>query len=446
MRTTLQQFARRLRPVILAAAGLLALAGVSGCLSPDKRVARQMPELRSQWRTNVLYQADLPERVLDWNEAVQFSRENNLRLRRGRVEITNAQENVRQIFKDLLPQITLRSGISQTIGELSATTWDDVIFDVNGFLNIPGLVSLNTRYFTARLTLLRALTLYELSEREQTIELYKLMLAYQEYQDAAAALEAEQRFASAVRGVDDVSGQVLLREAEQRDLQLAREREALQQRAGELLGDRRWRWVLATNGAPSFDYASEPLAVANSNRVAQLQMRLVAIELVGAWARVTGIKLQYWPEVRLFLTAPAVYTRRGGEDTFFDAEDIRLTADVFWRLDTRGQVSKRLRQTRRDQELQVARIRQESLALIDRILTAQRLLEDLRTEIAELNQLIPIVEGIAPAADFTSIVNAAATRRSLRDQERRLRRDLAELNTLFWFVDETKWSQDEKLF
>jgi hypothetical protein len=34
----------------------------------------------------------------------------------------------------------------------------------------------------------------------------------------------------------------------------------------------------------------------------------------------------------------------------------------------------------------------------------------------------------------------------LRDQERRLRRELAELNTLFWFVDEQKWSQHEKLF
>jgi hypothetical protein len=73
-------------------------------------------------------------------------------------------------------------------------------------------------------------------------------------------------------------------------------------------------------------------------------------------------------------------------------------------------------------------------------------LADVRTEIDELNQLIPIVESIAPPADFASIVSAAETRRGLRDQERRLRREMADLNMLFWFVDENKWNQDDKVF
>ena len=427
-------------------AGLLALIAAPGCLSPDKRVDRKIPELQTQWQTSAVHQASLPERVVDWDEALLFLRHHNLSLRRARIEITNAHENYRQVFKDLLPQINLRSGISETVGEISGTTWDDVIFDVYGFLNIPGFVSLNTRHFAARLVVIRAHTLYELAQREKTIDLYRLMLAFAEHQDAQTALEIEQRFAGAVRSVDEVSGQVLLRAAEQRKLGLMRERDALQLRAGDLLGDRRWHWAFSTNGVPAFAYDAEPLPVADTNRIAQLQLRLVAIELVAAWARVTGIKLQYWPEARLVVSAPPLYRRRASDETFFDSEDVRLTADVFWRLDTRGHISKQLRQTRRDQELQIARIRQESLALIDRILTAQRLLEDLRIEIAELNQLIPVVEGIAPQADFTSIVNAAETRRSLRDQERRLRREVAELNTLFWFVDEEKWSQHEKVF
>lgn len=446
MRTTHSKLTRFTRALALAVAGFAILATLPGCLSPHKKVAERVSELRTHWQTSAVYQAKLPVRSLDWAAAVAFLHENNLRLARARADVTNAQENVRQIFKDLLPTVTVRSGISQTIGEISMTTWDDVILDVNSFFNIPGLVSLNTRLFSARLVLLRAITLYELAEREQTVELYKLMLAFQEHQETRAALEAEQRFANAVSAVDDVTGKVLLRETEARDLTLLREGDTLQQRAGDLLGDRRHRWVLTTNGAPALNYDTDPLPLGDTNRIAQLQMRLVAIELVGAWARLVGIKLQYWPELRLFVSGPPIYSRRGGDDTFFDAENIRVTADVFWRLDTRGQISKQLRQTRRDQAIQFARIHQESLALIDRILAAQRILGDLRTEIAELNQLIPIVESVPPPADFTSIVKAAETRRSLRDQERRLRRDLAELNTLFWFVDEQKWSQREKLF
>lgn len=405
-----------------------------------------MTDVRGQWRTNVAHQAQLPERALDWDGAVAVLRENNLRLRRGRLDVTNAQENLRQIYKNLLPTITLRSGISQSVGEVSMTTWDDVFLDINSFFNIPGLVGLNTRIFAARLALLRAVTVYEIQERDQIIELYKLMLAFREHQETRAALEAEQRFANAVRGVDEVTGNVLLREAENRNLALIKERDSLQQRAGELLGNRGYRWVLRTNGAPGLNYESEPLPIADTNRVAQLQMRLVAIELVGAWARLTGIKLQYWPDLRFFVTGPPVYTRRGGMERFFDPDAIRFTADVFWRLDTRGQISRQVRQTRRDQELQVARIRQESMALIDRLLAGQKILDDLRSEVAELNQLIPIIESVPPPADFAGIVKTAETRRSLRDQERRLRRELAELNTLFWFVDEQKWRQHETTF
>src|SRR5688572_29605644 len=179
MRTKVQLISLR-----LVAMGLPALAAFSGCLSPEKKVARQLPELRAQWQTNAVHQASLPERVLDWDAAVQHLRENNLTLRRARVEITNAHENYRQIFKDLLPQINLRSGISQTIGEISATTWDDVALDVFGFVNIPGVVTFHTRSFAARLSVLRAHTLHELAEREQIIELYKLMLSFSEHQDA----------------------------------------------------------------------------------------------------------------------------------------------------------------------------------------------------------------------------------------------------------------------
>jgi hypothetical protein len=446
MRTNVQIRMRGCQPVLAAATAFLIAATLSGCVSPYKKVAHRMLELRPQWETSVVHQASLPQRTVDWPQATALLLNNSLKLRRARVEVTNAQENVRQVFKDLLPQVNVRVGISQSIGELSMTTWDDLILDVNGFLNLPGLVNLNVRYFAAALILLRTRTLYELAQREQMIELYKLILAFEEHRDARADYESELRFANAVRTVDDMTGQVLLRDTESRELALIREDDALQERAGELLGDRRWRWVLSTNGMPSFNYESDPLPLADTNRIAQLQMRLVAIELVGAWARVVGIKLQYWPEMHLFVSGPPVYRHREGVDTFFDANEVRLVADVLWRLDTRGQVAKQLRQARRDQELQTARIRQESLALIDRILSAQRLIADLRAEVAELNQLIPVVESVPPTPDFAGIVKTAETRRSLRDRERRLRRDLAELNTLFWFVDEEKWRRENAVF
>jgi len=181
------------------------------------------------------------------------------------------------------------------------------------------------------------------------------------------------------------------------------------------------------------------LTLADSNRVAQLQMKLVAVELVAAWAQVRGIKLQYWPELTIFVTGPPLYQRTAGVEHFWSLGDVRASADLFWRLDTRGYVSRQLKQARRDQALQWARLREETLALMDKLLAAQKLMAKLGEQIDQLDQLLPVLEQAPTPQDYAGILKAVETTRSVREQERRLRRELAELNTLFWFVDEQRW-------
>ncbi len=93
--------------------------------------------------------------------------------------------------------------------------------------------------------------------------------------------------------------------------------------------------------------------------------------------------------------------------------------------------------------MQLARLRLDGLALIDKILAAQKFMGSLRQQADQLHQLLPLLEQIPPAADYTGILKATENARALRDQERKLRRELAELNTLFWFVDETKWAHHD---
>jgi hypothetical protein len=418
---------------------LLAAFALTGCYSAKKRVARNFRDIQMQWQTNVARQVALPEQVLNWEQAVARLEAGNLKLRRARMDITNAQENVRQVFKDLLPTINLRSGVSKTLESLPATSIDDVTFNIDSFFNIPGFVSMGTRLFAGRLVLLRAQAMYELGRREQTIELYKLFLSFQDSMSVEAQLNEERNLARAIEQVDPLAGQILLRDLETRELTLAKERDSFQDKAGDIFGNRDWRWILVTTNLPTFDYDANPLPVADTNRIAQLQMKLAAIEFVGAWARIKGVQLQYWPDLTLFITGPPLYRRSGNQESFWDAGQVRANANFFWRLDTRGQVSRQLRQTRRDQEIQLARLRQDAVALIDKILAAQKLVVVLRQEADQLTQLTPLLGQIPPAADYTGILKANETARSLRDQERKLRRELAELNTLFWFVDDAKW-------
>lgn len=396
--------------------------------------------VQTRWQADVARHAALPERTLDWAEALTLLEADNLKLRAARVDITNAQELAYQVFRDLIPNVNLRSGLTRSLKDIPSTSFDDVTFNIDSFFNVPGVVNFDARLFAGRLGVLRAKAAYQLARREQAIELYKLFLEAREKQEIRAELKSERLLADAVAQADELAGPIMLKEIESEQLGLEKSLVDLQTHIGEVLADPQYRWVLSTNGLPDFQYESQPLMLSDTNRVASLQMKLVALELVRAWAQIRGIKLQYWPELTIFVTGPSVYQRVNGENQFWSSADVRATANFFWTLDTRGYVSLQLRQTRREQELELARLKQDSQELIDRLLAAQRLAGSLRKQIRDLDRLIALLDNVPHELDLNSILQAAESNRSLRYQRFKLRRDLAEVNTLFWFVDEQQWA------
>jgi hypothetical protein len=414
--------------------------GLTGCLSPEKKLAQKLPMVQTRWQADVARHAALPERTLDWAEALTLLEADNLKLRAARVDITNAQELAYQVFRDLIPNVNLRSGLTRSLKDIPSTSFDDVTFNIDSFFNVPGVVNFDARLFAGRLGVLRAKAAYQLARREQAIELYKLFLEAREKQEIRAELKSERLLADAVAQADELAGPIMLKEIESEQLGLEKSLVDLQTHIGEVLADPQYRWVLSTNGLPDFQYESQPLMLSDTNRVASLQMKLVALELVRAWAQIRGIKLQYWPELTIFVTGPSVYQRVNGENQFWSSADVRATANFFWTLDTRGYVSLQLRQTRREQELELARLKQDSQELIDRLLAAQRLAGSLRKQIRDLDRLIALLDNVPHELDLNSILQAAESNRSLRYQRFKLRRDLAEVNTLFWFVDEQQWA------
>lgn len=429
------------RAVTAALLPLLLLA----CRSPQERVGQRMETLRAEWQTNVLRQSQLPVREIDWPGALAELQANNLKLRQARNEVTNSREAVRQIFRDLTPTLNLRAGITKNLESLGSTTLDDITFSADSFFNVPGLVSFGARLYAARLFQLRAEAALELTEREQTVELYKLFLLAQETQLQAEHLGIQRTTASAIREIEPFTGQMMLTETELRKLASTRETETLQHRAAELLGSRAYQWKFVTNGLPDLPYDREPIPLQDPNRVAQLQMKLMAIELEAARAQLNGIKLRYWPELSVFVSGPPIYQRAFGRERFWDAGELRASADMFWYLDTRGYIARQLRQVRRQQSIQQERLRNESVALIDRLLYTQTLIESVREQASQVDRELEILQAVPPAQNYPALMKYADDYRVLAEQQRQLRRELAELNTLFWFVDEDAWQRSSKL-
>src|SRR5207249_256621 len=143
---------RKMRLHLYRAAALCLAVSLTSCLSPKKKVAARFTELRSQWTTNLVHQAQLPEQTADWPSAV---------------------------------------------------------------------------------SLLRARLAYELAEREQMIELYKLFLGFQETRELSAQLQTEQQLAQSIEKADPLAGQVLLEQLKGRRLALEKQIVGLQGTAGD---------------------------------------------------------------------------------------------------------------------------------------------------------------------------------------------------------------------
>ncbi|HVK58891.1 MAG TPA: TolC family protein [Candidatus Kapabacteria bacterium] len=403
-----------------------------------------MEDLRLKWNANVEYQANLPPRVIDWNEAVGIMLAKNLKIRQMSNDLVNARENVRQVYKDFIPTLNIQAGVSEFFTDVSNLGSEDVYMNASSFFSVPGVVNFRARLYAAQLMEFRARSGQELAEREQKIELYRLFFTAEELRDRTARLEIERATAQAMEQVDPFSGQLMLTETETLELANLREERVLQDRVSEALGSRDYRWILSPEGLPDLRYDETPLPLTDTNRVAQLQMRLLAVELEAARAQLLGLKLRYWPELHIGISSPPVYSRSGGNEEFWDSEKVRFTANLIWNIDTRGNLSRGIRFTKRQQEIQRERYRQESLALINRLIFTQQLIASVRQQLQQVEAQLTVMEAVPPAQTFADLEKYAVDYRTLTAQQLQLKRELSELNALFWFVDEYAWPREQE--
>jgi len=418
-------------------ASALLLAG--GCGSPERKVAGQMNNLRALWQTNLTEQTVLAEKVLDWPSAFQLMHDRNLKLRQAATEITNAQESVTQVYKDLIPTLNLRAGATKRFVDFGHFAPNDVTFSADSFFNVPGVANFGARLYAAQLYLLRAKAAYQLSEREQAIELYRLFFTAEELRDQERRVQMQRATATAMQQVDPFTGKLRETEVETHDLSLSRDVKTFQDRACEILGSREAMWMFSTNGLPDLRYQEIPLPLDDTNRIAQVQLKLVAVELEFARAQLFGLKLQYWPELNIFVSGPPIYQRSFGTDVFWDARQLQASADLFWNIDTRGNLTRTIHQVKRQQDLQRERYKQESLTLMNRLVFTPHLIQNVQKQLHRVEDQLAVLLLVPPAQNYTAFEKYIYDYRSLTQQQLQLKRDLSELNTVFWFVDEDAW-------
>ena len=419
--------------------GLLTLLATTGCRSPSVAIDKEVSTLDQAWGQRAAAFPHRETRTLTWSEALVWMESHNPELLRADEERDRAKRGIGKVYKQLLPYVQLQAGINKRVNELDSISFDDVRWDLNAYAVLSGVLTLNRDVYAAELSYIRANLVRELALREKTVELHRhfvmsrqLSVARQRLADSERILRdmpvSRRSLQSVPATVDSLREQLRARQAK------------LDGELATILGLVDVRIELTDGALPEADYAKTPLEPGDVTRVGVLRRRLLAIELVGAQARVRGAKLQYWPDISAFLTSGPLWTTAGGQTLWWRSEDLRLSVNVFVPIDLNGAIRDRVREAKIDLEFLKRAMDLKEGALISEFDDKRRALAQVVREVEEqerkralLMQLISIEGAENLGERLRQWSEIESQRENAVDQRMRL-------NAFFLFFDEAFWT------
>ena len=343
-----------------------------GCQSPQARFEEETTRQTEAWKLAIKNQAAPEKSAISWDAALSSLQANNIELLRAKAAIEDARSSVRQVKYTLLPTIYLQSSNNTQLNELDQLDLDEFSFRLYGFLNISGLLKFQPRLFAARLGTIYASITYQLREREQIIELYRLFMDAEETNQKLAQLESALRFVD--QNQEGFSLQRLELVKQQAQLESARTTQA--NNLSQLIGDHTKYWIPKVDTLPSLEYnIPETYTDFAAEHFGQLETKLYALEIIKAQADLKRIRFRRWPDFNLALSGPPLVESSSGETTYWSADDVRLNAWAFWNFDTQGFYRNQTRTRKRVNAIEMHEIQQTRAQSARKLLN---LLEQLR--------------------------------------------------------------------
>ena len=395
----------------------------ASCGSPPATLDQQRTGVTGRWN-EIAAQADRPVAVLTWDAAVQKMESGNSKLRQAREAVRVGEEAVRQVPRNYIPELSLNLFAYPTLGTIGDGRLGDTFFFLGTIINLPNPVRYRAEGLQARLQFMGAQLDAELLRRDLHVQLYRVFrkagrLSRQETNQAALQqLSASQPNSATGRQADEL--------AEQNRTAWR----TIEPELSELLGDYSHHWRPRIDaGLPELNYAAHPPALDGRDGFASLQITKAALQLVALDAQRQGLLAAEWPQVSVLLSAPPIYQRSAGRESYLSFEDLRVSGFISYSTDLRGTRALARRQTERRTDL----IRHElDLAMqgtITRLHDAVALLTDLDARNARLHS----------AEDALSRAGAIVDAASARQQSDEIADQVDDLNLSFWVLDETRW-------
>ena len=342
-----------LRPAVHFLASTVFL--LTACQSPQVIFEEETLKQTKVWEEAVSTQSQTEKATITWEQALASLQSNNIQLLKAQASIEDAHNAVKRVKHTLLPKLYLQSTSNTSISDLDQLSLDQFTFRLYGFLNISGLLKFQPRLFAAKLATIYTKITYQIREREQIIELYRIFL------EAAETNAKREQLANAREFLEQNQETPLLSQLNltKQENQLESAQISQANNLSKLIGDHSHFWLPSPETLPSLDYEiPEDLAQFATIQFGELETKLYALEIIRAQAEIKRIGFQRWPDFNLALSGPPLLQNSAGETKYWSAEDVRLNAWAFWNFDAQGLFRSQLKSKRRLHTIQLKEIQQ----------------------------------------------------------------------------------------
>ena len=416
---------------------ILVLLGLSSCVSPRSAIETQQRVLAKQWHDAAPESQLGPGEPMAWTEAVDRLFAGNMAIQRAAADRRMSERNLRQVYNRLLPLVSVRVGVTESVSDLEHRGIRNFLSEVDLFSYFDGVMSLNRDHYAAELGYLRALAVEELVRREKVAELYRSFVADQELRQTEQIVGKARTFLSLLWS----SPSFAQPSANWEDLrERARtQREQWENSILELLQVSGRKITLRSETVPPFDFGRSLNLEGEPEQVGMLQRRLVAIELVGAEARLLGAKMAYWPDLSTYVSSGPLFTNSNGQSYWFSTDRLTVSAGIRVPVDLNGQIKNGVVEARQALEILQTEVAAKQRLLLRDCREKQQDLDVIARSLARVDRKTRAVEQLMVSAPPTELASLLQTWVQLHSTASDLRLKRAEATSFLLTLDETFW-------
>ena len=411
--------------------GLLLL---SSCAHPQEDFESSVAELGEEWSTNLQAPMGTAFRP-DWDAAVRHLLEHNPSIRQSEEAVRRAERGISEVYRDLIPAPDLNLRVTDALDDLDQFGEDGLSLSVGAFIRLSGVFFLPRDLYAARLMVLGTRIADRVAKREHIVQLWVAFRQMRELEMERDRVEGLERLVQRLP-----AGMASTENRRVRDARLRLE-EAFsdtQENLIELLNQRDAP-IPELSTAPNYSPPELPIfekLLSDSS----ISREVAAVELLRAYARIDGAKLDRWPRPDLYVYGGDFFEYRNRESDSFDWESTFLTAGTYYRLDVSGRRAARVDDARFDAALIEEAVGNRQAGLMRELRAKRSELKRIEAELEDLERRKEILSRLlqhAAPEDFLQRVEQL----SMIDQERAVyMQTRIELYAFFLFHDEAFWS------